>query len=464
MARTKPGTKKRGKPARKSKPVNRAKTRAAKKLKRVDYASAAKAGSNAKPADRSEPVVQPSSAKPEKAKDKSSKSKAKPEKAKASKSKAKPSKSKAKPEKAKAKSGKSKSGKAKAESSKAKPSKSKVKPEKAKPSKAKAKSGKAKPSKAKSGKAKVKPEKAKSKAKSGKSKAKQTPDAGTRAPARSTGKGATSYDKEANAHYHKLLVKENRENELQPYQVELLKLQSHLEKTKRRMIVLFEGRDAAGKGGTIRRVTRYMNEKHYRVVALGKPTAEQRTQWYLQRYVEQFPRGGEIVLFDRSWYNRAMVEPVFGFCSDEEHRNFMRGVVGFEKDLVQQGTILVKLYFSVSKKEQLRRFERRRHDPLRQWKLSEVDMQAQDLWQEFTEQKYEMLRRTHTAATPWTVIRSEVKHLARLNAMKVMLDAVNYEGRCSSTNFVPDPNIVMSGAREVELMEAERIRRGKFSA
>ena len=196
------------------------------------------------------------------------------------------------------------------------------------------------------------------------------------------------------------LRKVKQEKQLKPFQVELLKLQKHLELTDRRMIVLFEGRDAAGKGGTIRRVTRYMNEKHYRVVALGKPTEEQRTQWYFQRYVAQFPSGGEIVLFDRSWYNRAVVEPVFGFCTDEEYRNFMRGVVGFEKDLVRQGTILVKLYFSVSKKEQARRFERRHDDPLRQWKLSEIDMQAQEHWDDFTEMKHKMLKRTSTADAP----------------------------------------------------------------
>jgi len=252
------------------------------------------------------------------------------------------------------------------------------------------------------------------------------------------------------------------EQELEPYQVELLKLQRHLERHNRRMIVLFEGRDAAGKGGTIRRVTRYMNEKHYRVVALGKPTDMQRSQWYLQRYVAQFPRGGEMVLFDRSWYNRAMVEPVLGFCTPEEHQNFLRGVVGFEKDLVRQGTILLKLYFSVTKKEQLRRFERRRDDPLRQWKLSEVDLQAQDLWDEFTERKYEMLERTHTNVAPWTIIRSKDKHQARLNAMKVILGAIDYDDRDSALDFVPDREIVVSGSHEVELMEADRIRRGKF--
>ena len=153
------------------------------------------------------------------------------------------------------------------------------------------------------------------------------------------------------------------EQSLKPYQAELLALQSYLEETKRRMVILFEGRDASGKGGTIRRVTRYMNEKHYRVVALGKPTEEQKTQWFFQKYVAQLPRGGEIVLFDRSWYNRAVVEPVFGFCTPEEYKNFMRGVTGFEKDMVRQGTILVKLYFSVSKEEQASRFERRKTDP-----------------------------------------------------------------------------------------------------
>ena len=253
-----------------------------------------------------------------------------------------------------------------------------------------------------------------------------------------------------------------REEELKPYQAELLKMQQYLEGNAVRMIILFEGRDAAGKGGTIRRVTRYMNEKHYRVVALGKPTDEQRTQWFFQKYVAQCPRGGEVVLFDRSWYNRAVVEPIFGFCTPEQYDNFMVGVTGFEKDLVRQGTILVKLYFSVTKEEQSRRFERRKSDPLRQWKLSEIDVQAQDRWDEFTNQKYEMLRRTHTTHAPWTVIRSIDKHLARLNAMKIILNAVPYERLDPNLNFVPDPDIVISGARELEKMEAERVQQGKF--
>jgi polyphosphate kinase 2 len=253
------------------------------------------------------------------------------------------------------------------------------------------------------------------------------------------------------------------ELELRPWQVELLKLQRHLEATSMRMIVVFEGRDAAGKGGTIRRVTRFMNEKHYRVVALGRPTEEQRTQWYFQRYVAQFPTGGEIVLFDRSWYNRAMVEPVFGFCSPQEYDNFIRGVTGFEKDLVRQGTVLVKLYFSVTKAEQARRFARRHDDPLRQWKLSEVDMQAQERWDDFTERKYQMLKRTSTLAAPWTIVRSGDKQRARVNAMKVILNAVDYDGRDAALDWVPDHRIVVSGPEEIALMEAERIRKGRFS-
>jgi polyphosphate kinase 2 len=254
------------------------------------------------------------------------------------------------------------------------------------------------------------------------------------------------------------------EAELRPWQVELLKLQRHLEAHRMRMIVLFEGRDAAGKGGTIRRVTRYMNEKHYRVVALGKPTEDQRSEWYFQRYAAQLPAGGEIVLFDRSWYNRAMVEPVFGFCTKEEYQNFMLGVTGFEKDLVRQGTVLVKLYFSVTRKEQQRRFARRYTDPLRQWKFSEIDMQAQDRWDEFTNRKYEMIKRTSTPSAPWVIIRSGDKHRARLNAIKVMLNAVDYKDRNGDLDFEPDGKVVLSGAQEIALMEAERARSGSFTS
>ncbi len=260
----------------------------------------------------------------------------------------------------------------------------------------------------------------------------------------------------------KAVLKRKNEKALKPYQAELIKLQQYLEEHNKKMIILFEGRDAAGKGGTIRRVSRYMNEKHYRIVALGKPTDEQRGQWFYQKYVQHFPTFGEVVLFDRSWYNRAMVEHVFGFCSEKEYEDFMEGVTGFEKDLVNQGTILVKLYFSVTKDEQAKRFERRKTDPLRQWKLSEIDMQAQDRWDDFTNAKYDMIKRTHTHDAPWTIIRSDDKQKARLEAMKVILDSVDYDGRDENLDYSLDPKVVISGAREVEIMHAQRARSGKF--
>ena len=249
---------------------------------------------------------------------------------------------------------------------------------------------------------------------------------------------------------------------LEPYQAELIRLQDYLEEKQARMLILFEGRDAAGKGGTIRRVTRYMNEKHYRVVALGKPTEDQRTQWYYQKYVGHFPRGGEIVLFDRSWYNRAMVERVFGFCSDREYDDFMNGVVAFERDLVTQGTYFLKMYFSVDKEEQALRFERRRNDPLRQWKFSEIDMQAQERWDDFTRVKYEMLKRTHTRETPWTVIRSHDKQKARLNAIKVILNAVPFTRLYPELDLTPDPRIVIDGGEEFRRMDEALIKTGKL--
>ncbi len=260
----------------------------------------------------------------------------------------------------------------------------------------------------------------------------------------------------------KAIRKYMQEQELKPYQAELIKMQKYLEETKTRMTVLFEGRDAAGKGGTIRRIVRYMNEKHYRVVALGKPSDVQKTQWYFQRYVEQFPRGGEVVLFDRSWYNRAMVEPVFGFCSEEQYRIFMQECPMFEKSLVMEGMKLVKIYLSISKEEQAKRFEKRRKDPLRQWKLSEIDLQAQEKWDIFTEMKYKMLKATHTHYAPWTIIRSDNKHLARLNAMKVILNAVDYPDKNPNLDYTPDEGIVVTGAKEIEIMEADRKRSGKF--
>ena len=251
--------------------------------------------------------------------------------------------------------------------------------------------------------------------------------------------------------------------ELMPYQAELIKMLHHLDVTGRKIIILFDGRDASGKGGTIRRVVRYLNEKHYRVVALGKPTAEQKTELHMKRYIEQFPHAGELVLFDRSWYNRAMVEPVMGFCTPRQYREFMRRVAGYEERILADGTTnLIKLYFSVSRKEQQRRFERRRNDPLRQWKLSEVDLQAQALWDEFTEKKYRLLQRTHTPRSPWWVVRSDNKHLARRETMRLILKLNSYRGRSRTLDFEPDPKIVIPGDRELKIMQKQRKKHGRF--
>jgi polyphosphate kinase 2 (PPK2 family) len=272
--------------------------------------------------------------------------------------------------------------------------------------------------------------------------------------------------KRTNRQHRKLVKRDRREEDLKPYQVELLKLQRHLEEhTDKRMIVLFEGRDAAGKGGTIRRVTRYMNEKHYRVVALGKPTEEQRTQWYLQRYVAQFPHGGEMVLFDRSWYNRAMVEPVFGFCTQKEYDDFLRGVGGFEKDLVRQGTALVKLYFSVTKEgttAPLRTAPRRPAAAMEAVGDRPPGPGA--------------LGRLHHAQVRNAAAQPHQPHAVDGDPLGEQAQGTpqRHEGdpqRCGLRGPQPRSRlrarpgkIVLSGAHEVELMEADRLRRGKFRA
>ncbi|MCB9514347.1 MAG: polyphosphate kinase 2 [Candidatus Latescibacteria bacterium] len=269
--------------------------------------------------------------------------------------------------------------------------------------------------------------------------------------------------KEASKLLEETLIAHYQGEELKPYQAEIIKLQQHLERMGGKMIILFDGRDASGKGGTIRRVARYMNEKHYRMVALGKPSPRQRTELHMKRYIEQFPHAGEVVLFDRSWYNRAMIEPIMGFCTQAQYKQFMDNVVSYEESFIADGkTTLLKLYFSVSKEEQARRFERRMNDPLRQWKLSEVDLQAQDLWDEFTEKKFQLLKKTHTAKTPWYVIRSDDKHLARLETMKIILNAVRYRGRSRTLDFTPNPDVLIPGDVELRNMVKQRRVYGKF--
>jgi len=271
--------------------------------------------------------------------------------------------------------------------------------------------------------------------------------------------------KEANGSFvsdlHSKFIYRTKDDILKPYQVELIKLQSHLEKHNEKMIILMEGRDASGKGGAIRRITRYMNEKHYRVVALGKPSDVQKTQWYFQRYVEQFPKGGELVIFDRSWYNRAGVEPVMGFCTKEEYEQFLKDVPDFEKMLVESGIILFKYYFSVSKKEQERRFKKREDDPLKQYKLSPIDKEAQKVWDKYTNAKFSMLMASHTPIAPWTVVKSDNKKKARINCIRHLLNGIDY-GRKSKDEsiFKIDRKILINGAVEIENMQEgnEKVR------
>ena len=246
------------------------------------------------------------------------------------------------------------------------------------------------------------------------------------------------------------------ERELTKLQIELLKFQNHVKEQGLKVLMLFEGRDAAGKGGTIKRITEHLNPRGARVVALEKPSDIERTQWYFQRYTKHLPSAGEIVLFDRSWYNRAGVEPVMGFCTTEEHHEFLREVPEFEKMLVKSGIILFKFYFSVSKKEQLKRFKKREIDPLKQYKLSPVDKESQNLWDKYTIAKFSMLMASNTDIAPWTVIKSDDKKRARLNCIKHILSNLEYEKKIENEDFFKiDKNILISGTQEIENMEQD---------
>jgi polyphosphate kinase len=225
-------------------------------------------------------------------------------------------------------------------------------------------------------------------------------------------------------------------------QIELLKLQSWIKDTDRRLVLLFEGRDAAGKGGTIRSYTEHLNPRGARVVALQKPTEVQRTQWYFQRYIEQLPSAGEIVFFDRSWYNRAGVERVMGFCNNEDCERFMVQAPQLERMLVEDGIDLIKFWFSVTQSEQRTRFTLRRVDPVKQWKLSPIDLDSLDKWDAYTAAKNRMFRCTHTAHAPWTVVKSNDKRRGRLESMRYVLSCFDYAGKDKDIVGTPDPLIV----------------------
>lgn len=249
------------------------------------------------------------------------------------------------------------------------------------------------------------------------------------------------------------------EKELKRLQVELLKFQNHVKDEGLKILMVFEGRDAAGKGGTIKRITEHLNPRGARVVALEKPSDKETTQWYFQRYAGHLPAAGEIVLFDRSWYNRAMVEPVMDFCTERQHHKFLRDVPGFEQMIVDDDIQIFKFYFSVSKEEQERRFKARESDPLKQYKLSPVDKQSQRLWNEYSLAKYMMLSATHTEAAPWTIVKSDNKKKARINCIKHILNFVDYPHKIDKKDIKVDCDIIVYGSDEAIAME----RKFKFS-
>jgi len=217
------------------------------------------------------------------------------------------------------------------------------------------------------------------------------------------------------------------EKKLKKLQVELIRLQSWAINQNERIIVIFEGRDSAGKGGAIRRITERMNPRHLRIIALPKPSKEERSQWYFQRYVNQFPKAGEIVFFDRSWYNRAVVEPVNNFCTEEEYEIFMNQVNEFERMITESGIRLVKVYMSISKSEQKKRFDDIRKDPLKQWKMTAVDEKAQELWDKYTEYKDRMFENTKKGVVDWDIIKANRKTFARISAINHILDNIPYD-------------------------------------
>jgi len=258
--------------------------------------------------------------------------------------------------------------------------------------------------------------------------------------------------------YRNLMTRKAYEKEKYRLQVELLKLQAWVKKKREKLVVVFEGRDAAGKGGTIKRFMEHLNPRGARVVALAKPSEEELGQWYFQRYVQHLPTAGEIVLFDRSWYNRAGVERVMGFCNEEEYMEFMRQAPEFERNLVRSGTRLVKFWFSVSQKEQKRRFKEREVHPLKQWKLSPIDMASLDKWDEYTKAKVAMFFYTDTAESPWTVIKSDCKKRARINAMRYVLHALPYDGKDLDVIGPVDPLLV--GRAHVVYERGENVSNG----
>jgi len=253
----------------------------------------------------------------------------------------------------------------------------------------------------------------------------------------------------------KVLVKLKYEDELKKLQIELIKLQKWVSNEKKRVVIIFEGRDAAGKGGNIRRFSEHLNPRSMNLVALTKPTEVEKGQWYFQRYIKELSNPGEIVFFDRSWYNRAVVEPVMGFCTDEQYSRFMLQVPEFEHMLYEDGVKIIKFWFSISKEEQKDRFESRLQTPLKRWKFSPVDQKGQELWDKYTFYKEQMFSKTHTTYCPWIIVKANDKKVARLEAMRYVLSQFDYPDKDKAlTTLFPDPNIIMRYYRSAQQLDS----------
>lgn len=260
--------------------------------------------------------------------------------------------------------------------------------------------------------------------------------------------------KSKNIRYQNSLNTLSYEKELVQLQIELVKLQQWIKVNKKRVAIIFEGRDASGKGGTIRRFIEHLNPRSMRVVALAKPTEIETGQWYFTRYIKELPNPGEIVMFDRSWYNRAVVEPVMGFCTKDQYQGFMRQVPEFENMLYEDGIAIIKFWFSVSQKEQQKRFDSRKQTFLKQWKISPVDEKATELWEKYSFYKEAMLSRTHTTYSPWVIVRSNDKKRARLESMRYVLSNFEYDDKEEAGSLInPDPTIVSRFYRAIKRID-----------
>ncbi len=261
-------------------------------------------------------------------------------------------------------------------------------------------------------------------------------------------------NKSDNALFEKVITNFYYEEELKMLQGELVNFQKWVQQEKKKVAIIFEGRDASGKGGTIRRFAEHLNPRAMRIVALNKPTEIERKQWYFNRYIKKLPNAGEIVFFDRSWYNRAVVEPVMGFCDTKQYERFMVQVPEFEHMLYEAGTHIIKFWFSISKTYQQDRFDSRIKNPLKKWKYSPVDQKGQELWDKYTYYKEQMFARTHNSFSPWVIVKSDNKKRARLESMKYILSRFDYKGKAdASVNLLPDPNIVQRYFRLIKQLD-----------